>query len=327
MPVPRQFFPGIHALRAIAATMVVVEHAGFVAKDYSTLKAITIIPHFYWGRIGVIVFFAISGFVIALQRTKPVGTFIQHRLLRIYPSYWLALLISAIAFALVGLPVNAGPASILLYPGTASKGAMWIPYWSLAFEMVFYALAVIAFGLRLSDRSLLIIALLWIAAVNLFAWAPRDSNEYEFPGAWILLAPAVQIFPMGLICGVYYEGLRQIGRWPYVAAVPLLFVASFPFEEFSAGKLLLLGLSASCLVVAVADLGKSRVIEWLGDASYGIYLMHFPAMIFAAAIAPLGFAWCSIVGMASGTAFGLFDHRLYGWLLGKVIPMEPHRSR
>ncbi len=307
----RQFFPGIHALRAIAATLVVVAHAASIAKDYSWIDFTH--PYFYHGRMGVILFFAISGFVIALQRRKPVGLFVGHRLLRIYPTYWLALVVAAIAFKAAGLPGGVGPSAILLYPATTSDGGMWIPYWSLVFEMMFYALAAIAFGYRLSDRTLTVLAIAWIVAVNLFASNPRDANEYTFPGAWILLSSVVQVLPIGLLCGIHFERLRSFGRWPWLAGAALAFLASFPLEELSVPKLFAFGVSASCVVVAVADIDlKSRAINLLGDASYGIYLMHFPAIMVAQAIAPsLGFASYLAIGMTAGILYGMLDHAMY----------------
>jgi peptidoglycan/LPS O-acetylase OafA/YrhL len=314
----RQFFPGIHALRAIAATLVVVAHAASIAKDYSWIDFTH--PYFYHGRMGVILFFAISGFVIALQRTKPTGLFAAHRLLRIYPTYWLALVVAAVAFKVVGLPVRAGPAVILLYPANTTQGGMWVPYWSLAFEMVFYVLAAIAFVSRLSDRTLTILAIAWIVAVNLFGSDPRDPEEYTCPGAWILLSSAVQVLPMGLLCGIHFERLRMIGRSPYLVGMALAFIASFPLEELSVPKLFAFGVSSCCLIVAVADIDpKSRVINMLGDASYGIYLLHFPAIMIAQAIAPsLGFASFLAIGMATGTMFGMLDHAVYGRTVAAV---------
>jgi exopolysaccharide production protein ExoZ len=316
------FFPGIQALRAVAATLVVIEHAAYVANDYSLLQTITIIPHFYYGRIGVILFFAISGFVIALQRNKPTTEFVAHRLLRIYPSYWLAMMVAALTMLWTNQPVSIGPASALLYPAAASEGTLAIPYWTLAFEMTFYALATAAFALRLRDSTLTIIALLWIAAVNIFASDPANSDAYAFPGfPRILLCSAVQVFPMGLICGILFSKFRLISRWVYLAAACAAFVASFPFAELSTMKLFLLGVSASCLVIAVADLDAGfRVVTMLGNASYGIYLLHFPAMLFAAAIAPSpGFAWLLLIGMTGGTLFGLFDHWLYRQMIDRLV--------
>jgi peptidoglycan/LPS O-acetylase OafA/YrhL len=154
--------------------------------------------------------------------------------------------------------------------------------------------------------------------VNLFASDPRSSEEYALPGAWILLSPAVQVFPMGLICGIHFERLKRAGRWPYLAGTVLAFVASFPFAELSTLKLFTLGLSSSCLIVAVADLGEKMqsALEWTGDTSYGIYLLHFPAMMVAASAVPGGsFLQLFSVGMICGIAFGWLDRQLYFRLL------------
>jgi peptidoglycan/LPS O-acetylase OafA/YrhL len=328
----RTFFPGIHALRFLAAVLVVLEHAAYVSKDYTLLGYSIAQPYFSYGRVGVILFFAISGFVIALQRKKAVGVFIVHRLLRIYPSYWIALLTAALAFYLVGRPVaGLGPAPILLFPTSTASDTFAIPYWTLVFEMVFYALAALAFGIRLSDRTLTILSVVWIVAVNLFGQNPADSMEYAFPGTAILLSSAVQVFPMGLICGIHFEKLRRFGRWPYVAAAALAFLASVPFAELSASKILALGISASCLIVAVADLAgaKTHAVRWLGDASYGIYLLHFPAMFAAAQISRGGgLLWFFAVGLGCGVLFGLFDRTLYRRLVSRLHDLlRSHRTR
>jgi peptidoglycan/LPS O-acetylase OafA/YrhL len=322
---PKPFFPGIHALRAGAAVLVVIEHAGFVAKDYSWISFVG--PYFSYGRIGVVLFFAISGFVIALQRTKPVGVFVLHRLLRIYPSYWLAMMLAAVMLAAAGHHVSANAAAIFLYPSKLSDGSLQIPYWTLAYEMTFYTLAAIAFACRLSDRALTVIALLWIVAVNLFAPDPADSTEYAFPGRSILLSAAVQVFPMGLICGIHFERLKRAGRWPYVIACVIAFAGSAYFAELTVTKLLLHGLSSCGLILAVADLNiRSRIVETLGNASYGIYLVHFPAMVFAEALSPShGFPWFLSIGLASGTLFGVLDHEMYGRMVDRASKLAQSR--
>ena len=65
--VAAQFFPGVHGLRALAAMTVLFSHAIYFANGHVAT------PGQVWlGRAGVMLFFAISGFVIALQRRKPV---------------------------------------------------------------------------------------------------------------------------------------------------------------------------------------------------------------------------------------------------------------
>jgi peptidoglycan/LPS O-acetylase OafA/YrhL len=322
MAEPRAFFPGIHALRTVAATLVVIEHAYFVANGYVPMSA-----RFSCGTDGVILFFAISGFVISLQRKKPVAEFVIHRLLRIYPSYWLAMILAAAALALVRLPVSSSASSILLYPSAVSDSSLAIPYWTLIFEMLFYALAAVSFWLRLSDGWLTIIAVLWVVIVNVVAAEPTVA-AYTFPGfPSILWSPAVQAFPMGLICGIHFDRLKRAGRWPYTIVAMIAFAASLAFAPYSSHALLSLGISASCLILALADLDiRSRVVAVSGDASYGIYLMHFPTIIVAARISPAhGLLWFLAIGMSAGMVFGLFDRRMHktlatsAWRRSKLI--------
>ena len=68
--------------------------------------------------------------------------------------------------------------------------------------------------------------------------------------------------------------------------------------------------------LAVADLDlRSRLAATLGDASYGIYLLHFPAIIVAARVLQLhGLVWFFFylaIGATAGYAFGLLDCRIY----------------
>jgi exopolysaccharide production protein ExoZ len=316
MSAAQKFFPGVQALRAVAATLVVIEHAAFVSNSYSSLP---IFPHFRAppGRIGVVLFFAISGFVIALQRNKPVRQFVAHRLLRIYPSYWSATALAALLLWTVGRAIDfPSLASLLLYPSKFGDDTFAIPYWTLVFEMTFYALASFAFAVRLSDLTLTVIAVLWIVAANCFA-----GPEYNLPGfPDILWSSAVQVFPMGMICGIHFERLRRARRWPYaIAAAGAFAISSAYFAELTPAKTLTLGIMSCCLILAVADLNiRFRVVALLGNASYGIYLLHLPAMIAVTTILPIGFLGLLGIGLISGTVFGVFDYRFYN-LLTKLV--------
>jgi peptidoglycan/LPS O-acetylase OafA/YrhL len=310
----KPFFPGLHALRVVAASFVVYEHASYVANGYVVDQA----RLFPFGRIGVILFFAISGFVIALQRTKPVGEFVKHRLLRIYPSYWIARAVETACWLALAKPVGTIAAAILLYPSTSGDDFTSIPYWTLVFEVVFYALATVAFALRLSDQALTALAVIWIVAVNLFAPNPSTGLEYALPGWLLPLSSAVQVFPMGLLVGIHFDRIREFGRWRYILGAGLALLASYQFPNFSTLELFTKGLSAAFLIAAVADTRWPALVKTLGDASYGIYLLHFPAIIVTAALfsTKIGIGWFLAAGMIAGTAFGIFDHWLYRRLTG-----------
>ena len=319
------YFLGIQALRAVAVVLVVVTHAGYAAHE-SFGMAYGRVPFGSLGNLGVVLFFAISGFVIALNRSKPVGEFVFRRFCRIYPSYWLAMIIAAIALSLLGQHVSAGPQSILLYPSPLADFSLMIPYWTLVFEVLFYALASVAFALRLNDWTLTTICALWIIAVNIASYdAPVNIQAYAFPGIWILLSPAVQIFPAGFICGMHFQRLRSLGTPVALATAALALAISFYLPLLSTTQTLVRGVGVSFAILAIADLNvRSRLLLLLGTASYGIYLIHFPAItILAKSGLPLGsvaFLYLLLTGLICGGLFGLIDHRFYRTLI--ALPLR-----
>src|SRR5437762_263735 len=86
-------FLTIQALRAVAALLVVVYHAF----DMWGVRVNSSAPGNAWanGAAGVDIFFIVSGFVMVVSSRRLVSqpggwlTFIQHRIVRIVPLYWL----------------------------------------------------------------------------------------------------------------------------------------------------------------------------------------------------------------------------------------------
>lgn len=303
-----RFFPGVHALRAVAAMSVLVAHSLFVASGSKIIW-----EYDYLGRTGVVLFFAISGFVIALQRSKPVGEFIKHRALRIYPGFWIALALEAALFTATGFPVGFRAATFLLYPEIPPGLVTAIPYWTLTFEVTFYYVAAVLFALRLSDRTLTLIAALWIVAVQVLGSNPANAAQYAFPGSAILWSPAMQVLPLGLICGIHFDHLRQAGRGMWIILAVIGFAASFLVQDMSKLQFLMLGIGSASLILSVADCAVPHVLRRLGDASYGIYLIHFPILVVLSS--SLGLVGLVAVATICGTLYGLFDFRLYGFLV------------
>lgn len=142
---PREHFPGLEVIRALAASMVVVHHVASVAGQGAGWMAT---PAAVMDS-GVAVFFVLSGFLIfrpfaaALidgRRPQRAVEFWWRRLLRIVPAYWVAL-------------------SVLWAIGNFDLGRQWwrhylflqpfdrytalaglVPAWSLSTELCFYLL-------------------------------------------------------------------------------------------------------------------------------------------------------------------------------------------
>ena len=109
----------IDSLRALAAFSVIYYHTAlhyvFYGKTTSDAEYVmfyisTVI--FDFGKVGVIIFFAISGFVVPFSllraRNRPIISFAISRIFRLYPAYW-----ASIAAAILVLQPNFDTAKII----------------------------------------------------------------------------------------------------------------------------------------------------------------------------------------------------------------------
>src|SRR5215217_3870102 len=89
-------FDGLQKIRAFAAILVVIDHSLETAVRYGALTENYLPIAYVFGNIGVKVFFALSGFIMAhtTQDTIPSWTnlldFLLKRIIRVAPLYWIA---------------------------------------------------------------------------------------------------------------------------------------------------------------------------------------------------------------------------------------------
>ncbi len=145
----RRFFDGLDGLRFVAAFLIVLHHAGFASA--ATFRYDLFGKFLARADVGVSVFFVLSGFLLyrpfvvaqfsgaAFPRT---GYFLAKRFARIYPAYWVALVVQLLlgAIAVDGL-TGFFLTSALLQVYVPSQAVTGITQsWSLATEMGFYLL-------------------------------------------------------------------------------------------------------------------------------------------------------------------------------------------
>ena len=253
----------LQAGRALAALMVLGFHLGLAVKAYFGVE-VFLLP---WGHAGVDFFFVLSGFIVTrvhagdVDEPARLGRFLHRRFVRIYPIYWVVFLAAyAGAYRIVKLtPLEVVKALSLVPADTAPVISV---AWSLQWEVVFYLL----FGAFILSRWLGLAA---VAAV--LAWLPGSA-------IYLLL------FAGGVLCALIdRRGLAL--RGPLLAcAGALVFAGACVFDTVTGLKptpvlgvgscLLLLGLVASERQGRV--FGAHPLLQLLGDASYAIYLVHYP---------------------------------------------------
>jgi peptidoglycan/LPS O-acetylase OafA/YrhL len=284
-------FLSLQALRAIAATVVVIFHAQGLCHKYASHPSLSEAAAHGLGQYGVDLFFVLSGFVILYttqQGRSTAGTFLLRRLIRIVPIYWL-LTIAALAmpflvpgvFSLApGLPPLRPVAESLLFASYALHERAPVLYvgWSVEYEMLFYVLASLALAARLPlYRTLALVFIGLYAGVHWLAPPAAASGTVLF----FLGYQVVFEFILGLLLGQIL--LRQ-KLTALDIALPVLAIALVILME-GGGRFLIAGLPAAA-IVAVALLTESRtckyrVTRWLakvGDASYSIYLLQVLAL-------------------------------------------------
>src|ERR1700743_299894 len=89
-------------LRLMLALFVIISHSYFLG-GYKTPDPLAIFSKGQtdFGEIGVLGFFALSGYLItaSFERAKNVMVFASHRVLRIFPAYWVCLLVCGFIIA------------------------------------------------------------------------------------------------------------------------------------------------------------------------------------------------------------------------------------
>ncbi|SFS07897.1 Peptidoglycan/LPS O-acetylase OafA/YrhL, contains acyltransferase and SGNH-hydrolase domains [Dyella sp. OK004] len=326
-PRPITIYP-LQYLRAFAAFCVVLCHASYYVMQSRGDDAM-------WqifaraGTFGVVLFFAISGFLMAeLATNTPPLKFLAHRLIRIYPIYWLCVF-SVVAFShLGGSPILPDLLSLLLVPGGTQAYVLGVE-WTLPFELTFYLIVFAIITMRLR-RLLPIIAIAWVALIEIFLWTKPGLQQGQFP--FLLNLPLSQ-FSLAFAAGLLVPFM--VGRGLIGPATPLIALAMLGCSEAMNGissilSSVLMGLGCVLFVATAVNAGREgtlhprRSLAALGDWSYALYLVHVPVIRALCSIIPtsipimtLWFAAIS-VPIAVAVLFGKIDLWMYKALKSRV---------
>lgn len=216
--------------RFIAAIIVVLHHYTYNGIANGKITSIThnpdIVDFTKYGYLGVEFFFMISGFVIfnsALNRSA--AEFAVSRAVRLYPSYWFAVLFTA-TFAVYwgGELMAVYPSMVLInlsllqnYVGAGNVDGV---YWTLFYEVKFYFAVFIMLILGM-QKHLTSIFLLW-PFVMLFALF-TNVDHYTYLGGYF------SYFAAGALFAMLKDNKKNIAWLP-------LIIAFYLCVEFSTAK-------------------------------------------------------------------------------------------
>lgn len=310
----------IDALRAIAALLVLVTHATErFADDVGAVARATFLYRLShaldFGRIGVILFFLVSGYVIAGTLADPrttVRDFLVRRFFRLYPLYWASIAL-AIAFFFHGAG-GAGrlAANATMLPTIFGEERYLGLYWTLETELVFYglALALLAAGVLQSARALAALAAALIVAFAAIMFgvlpAPQDLS-------WKSLPLNLAFMVVGVMARAR-EGDVPRGTAPWLVAcvAAALAPSAFTFARYlSTGGAddLRWGVAyPAAVAIFFALLHAPRLplaaLARFGVVSYSAYLLHPFALALVDRVVPAATLF-SAAGMAGAVAVSI----------------------
>ncbi len=257
----------------------------------------------------------ISGFVIlmTLERTRRPLDFVVSRFSRLYPAYWVAVLLTFLVVTFFGLPgreVSVGEAAVNL---TMLQGFISLPsvdgvYWILQIELTFYAIMLVMFAIK-QLKHVEVLAIVWLAAS--FVHHLVTDLGIHIPGAdTLLLGGYVGFFTAGIM---FYRIRNNQATWRSHAIILL----SFLIQSQAGERSLTIAAAIFFAVFYVFVYGKLSILAvrpllFLGAISYPLYLVHqnigyvILRWLYSVDVSPFFAVPCALViifGIATGITY------------------------
>ena len=293
-------FSSIDTLRGLAALLVIWQHS---AEKFIKLPDVANNGHFIadmtqdldFGRIGIVCFFLISGFVIPSSfkhsANNPIKNFIVRRAFRLFPAYWLSILLILMYFSYITIDIQSTTvlANLTMLQSFFSQPHLIGLYWTLQIELIFYLFcALLYYFNKLNNNRILFLIISFFFIIFLIIQLLIFSADLN-----INISKEFQILPyiicimfLGCLYRKIYDGNlnSQLHLYAKLATlmcfglpVFLLITSFLGFElvensfRFGAGH----SLAFLLFFAGIKSFNKPpKIMLWLGTISYSLYLFH-----------------------------------------------------
>ena len=252
---------------------------------------------FCFGHLGVEIFFVISGFIIYtthnkdLSRPEEVGLFLKKRAIRIFPVFlivfWVVYFIAFFTSLRSTLPSDPFVIlkTMLLYPQKRTVPVLAVS-WTLQYELLFY----VSFAFLIINKNIIYIYGMALLYLHLIYFNAEPSFNIEF-----IQSQHVFLFIIGMIVAYINNlNLKNIKTSFFLCTGLVLFLCAIvkdisekvlPSASTLEYKILIVGVAVSLIIFGMVQMEKSgfdfkrlKMLNLLGDASYSLYLIHYPIL-------------------------------------------------
>ncbi|WP_162055314.1 acyltransferase family protein [Pontibacter pamirensis] len=299
----------LDGLRGYAALSIIIAHSPLISGPAIIETLHGYVQHYKLAYLGVDVFFVLSGFLITriLLKEKAEGrfsfrTFYLKRCLRIFPVYYLVMLICGVLFTWQGMDY------VSLYWSNYYFALNQDPHplrhtWSLAVEEHFYLVwpALLYFFSLRRAKQVILFGIPALVVLSLF----YTYSQYNALEAEYLIYKGSQFRILSLAIGSCFafkeKTIRNISpknqafllllfAVTYVLAVKIKWTFLVNYIPSQALLLSLFAIASASIFLLVLQFEKrqglihtlltNKLISFIGMISYGLYLYHFPIFYF-----------------------------------------------
>lgn len=285
---PRRRILELDAIRAISCLNLLAFHFTWVyAHKYGFDSSLVCM--FPYGKYGVQLFFMLSGFVNAMTLVgkRNAQDFLAARCIRIFPSYWLCILLNVLMFATIPffnetVSASTTAANLSTMPKLFGFTNMEPVTWTLQVEMLFYGfliLMTVLGGWKHALRNLMIGTVLCLGACGgihvIKTWQPDSAfGPAMYVMEELFILRNFPLFVMGMLLNEIHNKRGQL----WTNSLGILF-AGFVFHAIDlrghnpAATTLLFGM------IVLGSYGKIPALRWrpliyISSISYTLYLFH-----------------------------------------------------
>jgi peptidoglycan/LPS O-acetylase OafA/YrhL len=270
------FLPRAEALRGVAALCVLAFHTA--PSSGFEMNATGMAP--------VVVFFVLSGFVLAksLDRDPTVTTFLRHRAFRLLPAAIATIALLKLLNWCFGMYIGYEPSFDplnLVLNALLIKSDINGPMWSLTVEVAAIPVILIAHRLFHSNGYLPLV----VAIVILFGLSFYGPYVHAL-GGFTNLGPLYS-FVIGMLVHFYQSAIHRkvvsLSATQVAEAVALILIVVAGCRKQTAYTILVEAISAATLLALVASTERrtvlgialdTPVVRFLGKISYSFFLLH-----------------------------------------------------